>query len=211
MNRKILIAVFFATIMLVIPFTNVAGNPNQISNEQSNGTILPFMIDPDIITTEQAIEMLEMALEDLSTDYADDPDFQQLKATIEEEIMFFNENGTWRYPIFCALLFLGLLYAVAAALGWTLTAVLDYVHSLEPFQGGFQVWIYDLMVAGHLTIVAIILFIVFLKLCPTNEDGSSTSISTVTISDVLEIEGIDISDLSVDCGCGQTSESSTNS
>jgi hypothetical protein len=205
MKRKIPIAVFFATIMLLIPLTTVVGNSTQQLTEENNDIILPFIIDTDKITHEQEILILESALEELSKYYADSPDFQKAKIDMEEQILFMEQNGEWDFPIFCSLLVFFIICAALLKIGQSIEIIYYILQLLAEgnFEGAFDLWVVSFIVKGKYGALAVTFGLFYVVYCMDIDYDISEYASTITTSNILDTG--EISTLTIqyplDCGC----------
>jgi len=224
-KRKILIASFFVALMLTLPLTTVAGDPSSIlDNERTEETdrimsssvvdpsalIMPYdIIDFSTITQEQAIEMLEMALEQLSSEYGDDPETQQLISMIRVELSSFTENeeGTLEgESLLCVLLLFMIVRRIAMILGITIEEVWMALNGyMSP-----EAFLLDMLRKIRHSAILVLLVTAYIVLCIDDEGGSSCA-STLASYNVLTIEDLQTVMIQVDCGCTGSEGSPTNS
>ena len=224
-KRKILIASFFVALMLTLPLTTVAGDPSSLlgterteetDNIMSSAIVDPStvimlydIIDPSTITQEQAIEMLEMALEQLSSEYGDDPETQQLISMIRVELSYFKENQEGDpedSSLLCALL----LFMIVRRIAWVLGIQLEQVWELINGYGSLESFILHLIAKLRYSVVIVLLAIAYYVIC-IDEDGGSSCASTLASYNVLTIEDLQTFIMQVDCGCMGSEGSPTNS
>lgn len=159
MKKKILIAIFITTIMLVIPFTAIADDPSCFTDEErkeepTNDTQL-IITDPSTLSAEEINDIIITAIEELSIYYSDDPNFQQIQIMIEDQIMPLN----WEQTVFCVIILTLIVIYVARALDKTQDAIRDIID-----EEGILAFINGVL-AGTYGTIAMILASIFFELC----------------------------------------------
>ena len=207
-KRKILIASFFTSLMLLIPFTTVAGDPSSILDtqriEETDNIMSSAVADLSKLSKEEVIDILKMIIDDFSLEYSDDPEIQQIISLIEVELSHstVNEEGvTESSSGLCALLLSLIILRVARILGLKIAEILTIIAGYAD--------IYTFIEYVRLTIrscvILIILCEIYISLC-TDYAGGSTS--TLVVTDVLNIESVETLIMSFDCRCMQGSPTS---
>ena len=209
-NRKIMIASFFASLLILVPFSTIASDPTSILDEASIEEPDTESTDINPTNQEQTIEMLQMALEKISLECSDNPEILHVISMIYQKLSIFkgNEEGaTEELPSLCYLLILLIALRVGTLLYMKLTQVWAYINGF----GSIEIFIIEMMRTFQTLIGLMLLCKVYLELCTDDTGGSATTLQLLGSSGFLNIEGIYTYDITFDCGCSESQGSPTYS